>query len=156
MFEVRLCCIIWSWWKLISIWMMTPCVIKYMMNINLLRISKNIDVIFHQPHVYRQLLEVLNANTSYGHVFSHLKNCLITINLHVVDPKVDLKSFLSFSIDGVENLVWFWFLVFFFLGFLGCSFYIGLDIFFFWFKFFQNSFHRSWYGSYAIYRLWHI
>jgi hypothetical protein len=35
----------------------------------------------------QQLLEVLNANTSVGHVFSHLHNCLIKINL-VVDSKI--------------------------------------------------------------------
>ncbi len=33
-------------------------------------------------------LEVLNVNTSTKHVFNHLKNCLITINLHMIDPKI--------------------------------------------------------------------
>jgi hypothetical protein len=35
----------------------------------------------------RHPLEVLNVNTLAKHVFNHLKNCLITINLHVINPK---------------------------------------------------------------------
>ncbi len=43
----------------------------------------------------RHPLEVFNVNTLAKHVFNHLKNCLITINLHVINLKI-----LGLSIDA--------------------------------------------------------
>jgi hypothetical protein len=53
-----------------------------MFDVELPKHKQQIKVIHNQ-----QLLEVLNANTSSGHVFSHLHNCPIKIHL-VVDSKI--------------------------------------------------------------------
>jgi hypothetical protein len=41
-------------------------------------------------------LEVSNVNMSAKHVFNHLKNYLITINFHVINPKI-----LGLSVDAM-------------------------------------------------------
>jgi hypothetical protein len=54
-----------------------------MFDVELSKHKQHIEVIHNQ----RLLLEVLNANTFSGHVFNHLHNCPIKINL-VVDPQI--------------------------------------------------------------------
>jgi hypothetical protein len=53
-----------------------------MFDVELPKHKQQMKVIHNQ-----QLFEVLNVNTSFGHVFSHLHNCHIKINL-VVDSKI--------------------------------------------------------------------
>jgi hypothetical protein len=66
-----------------------------MFDVELPKHKQQMKVIHNQ-----QLFEVLNVNTSFGHVFSHLHNCPIKINLVVYSKIVH-----SLIVDMVDKNV---------------------------------------------------